>query len=397
MSKIYQNNGSGSFTEINAGTLTAVRNCSTALGDLDGDSDLDLVLTGEPDSGDHVSRIYQNNGSGSFTEINTESITPVDDSSIALGDIDGDGNLDLVLTGQNSGSGGVSKIYLAESMERVADPVFSPAGGGFWTSQNVTITSTTPSAHIIYTTNGSDPLVGGIDGGESPVIVNVTANTTIRAYASRDGYSPSRTKSALFNIGFTEINPGTLTPVSYSSTALGDLDGDGDLDLILTGYTSSGAISKIYRNDGSGSFSEINAGTLTGVMSGSIALGDLDDDGDLDLILTGYTGSVVVSRIYQNNGSGSFTEINTGTLTAVCKSSVALGDLDGDSDLDLILTGSTSYSSPNRVSRIYQNDGNGSFTEINPGDLAGVSIQFHRAWRPGRRRRPGFDSDRLVH
>ncbi|MDD3626880.1 MAG: T9SS type A sorting domain-containing protein, partial [bacterium] len=64
--------------------------------------------------------------------------------------------------------------------------------------------------------------------------------------------------------------------------------------------TGSGYISSIYRNNGTGSFAEINGENLTEVVSSSIGFGDIDNDGDLDLILTGYTGSERISKIYQN-------------------------------------------------------------------------------------------------
>ncbi|MHC4546421.1 MAG: FG-GAP repeat domain-containing protein [Planctomycetota bacterium] len=65
--------------------------------------------------------------------------------------------------------------------------------------------------------------------------------------------------------------------------------------------------SRIYRND-SGTFTNINAG-LTGVSASPLAWGDYDNDGDLDLALAGYTGSVEICEIYRNDG-GTFTNIH---------------------------------------------------------------------------------------
>ena len=75
-----------------------------------------------------------------------------------------------------------------------------------------------------------------------------------------------------------------------------------------------------------------------------------------------------VKRIFTNNGFGVFTEINPDSLTPVQDSFIVLGDIDGDSDLDLILTGQAASD----TAKIYQNDGNGGFAEINPGSLQGV-------------------------
>src|SRR4030042_3081073 len=67
----------------------------------------------------------------------------------------------------------------------------------------------------------------------------------------------------------------SLPGVSMSSVAWGDCDNDGDLDILVTGYSNSGLISKIFRND-NGTFVDINAG-LTGVNYSSVAWGDYDN------------------------------------------------------------------------------------------------------------------------
>ena len=79
--------------------------------------------------------------------------------------------------------------------------------------------------------------------------------------------------------------------VQTGSVAWGDYDNDGDLDILLTGREYTGRISKIYRNNGDNTFTEQTSISLTGVGSGSVAWGDYDNDGDLDILLTG------VSRI----------------------------------------------------------------------------------------------------
>ena len=264
-SKIYRNNG-GAFVDSGA-TLTAVGNSSAAWGDYDSDGDLDVLLSGNDGSG-RVSKIYKNND-GSFAPVNA-GLTGVDHGSVAWGDYDSDGDLDILLSG-DTGSGYVSKIYR---------------------------------------NNGSD--------------------------------------------SFTDIGA-SLTGVSGSSVAWGDYDSDGDLDILLTGGTGGlASVSKIYRNDG-GSFTENTAAGLTGVGSGSSAAwGDYDSDGDLDVLLSGFTGTGSVSKIYSNNGSGSFAAIEAG-LPGVDASSVVWGDYDLDGDLDILLTG---FSSSGDISKIFRNETN---------------------------------------
>ena len=108
---------------------------------------------------------------------------------------------------------------------------------------------------------------------------------------------------------FTDIAAG-LAGVASSSGAWGDFDGDGDLDMVVAGIGSGDvAVSRIYRNDGGGTFTDIDAG-LTGVYAGAVVWGDYDSDGDLDLLLLGLTttgGGEFVARIYRNDGGSSET------------------------------------------------------------------------------------------
>ena len=173
---------------------------------------------------------------------------------------------------------------------------------------------------------------------------------------------------------FTELTTANLPGLSYSSSAWGDYDNDGDLDVLLSGLQSSGYLmSSIFRNNGNGTFTDINAG-LFQVYSSSVAWGDFDSDGDLDILLTGNrTSGIPVSAIYRNNGDNTFTNINA-SLTGVWSSSAAWGDYDNDGDLDILITGnSASGSSQVRISEIYRNNGDASFTNINAG-LPGVMV-----------------------
>ncbi len=148
--------------------------------------------------------------------------------------------------------------------------------------------------------------------------------------------------------------------ISDSSASWGDYDNDGDLDILLTGLTNTNAVARIYRNDGASSFSAISA-NLAGVHSGSADWGDYDHDGDLDIILAGCIDkdcSNRITRIYRNDGNGTFTNIIT-PLPGVASGDVAWGDYDNDGDLDIVLTGSTGSA---YITRLYRNDGRDTFT-----------------------------------
>ena len=156
-----------------------------------------------------------------------------------------------------------------------------------------------------------------------------------------------------FNVSpaFTEQTSISLSGVSNGSANWGDYDNDGDLDILLTGSHQS----IIYKNNGNNTFTSIS---LTEASNSSAAWGDYDNDGDLDILLSGYNRSsnTTISKVYKNNCNDTFTNQTTISLTIVSDPSVAWGDYDNDGDLDILLTGS-------HQSIIYKNNGDNTFTE----------------------------------
>jgi len=167
---------------------------------------------------------------------------------------------------------------------------------------------------------------------------------------------------------FTEQTTVSLINGSDSSSDWGDFDNDGNLDVIIIGSNGEGYFSKIFRNNGDNSFSEQTGFTLHGVNQGSVKWGDYDNDGDLDVILSGFDNSQYITKIYRND-TGIFTDINAG-LPGIVHGSCVWGDYDNDGDLDILIAGYYNYWSPTWISRIYRND-SGVFTDINAG-IAGI-------------------------
>jgi predicted outer membrane repeat protein len=311
--------------------LTGVEYSSVAWGDYDNDGDLDILLTGRDSSNNWVAQVWRNDG-GSFSNINA-GLTGVEHSSVAWGDYDNDGDLDILLTGRDSSNTPVAQVW-----RNNGDDTFSNINAGLTGVYYGSV------AWGDYDNDGDlDILLTGRDSSSNPV-AQVWRN---------DGGS------------FSNINAG-LTGVEFSSVDWGDYDNDGDLDILLTGYDGSGPVAQVWRNDG-GSFSNINAG-LTGVDSSSVAWGDYDNDGYLDILLTGYDGSGPVAQVWRNDGGGNFINIGA-SLTGVVIGSVAWGDYDNDGDLDILLSGQDSSSG--RVAEVWRNDGGGNFTNIGAG-LTGV-------------------------
>ena len=175
------------------------------------------------------------------------------------------------------------------------------------------------------------------------------------------------------NNTFTEQTSIFLTGVRYGSAAWGDYDNDGYLDILLTGTTKAFTefpVSKVYHNNGDNTFTEETSILLTGVSHSSAAWGDYDNDGNLDILLTGYGGgSQFISKIYHNNGNNTFSEQTMISLPGVSNSSAAWGDYDNDGDLDILLCG---YDGSQYISKIYHNNGNNTFSELTQISLVGV-------------------------
>jgi hypothetical protein len=348
VSKVYRNDGGAVFTNIGAG-LTPVIKGSVAWGDYDSDGDLDILLTGL-DVVNEVSKVYRNDGGGVFSDTGA-ALTGVYDSAVAWGDYDNDGDLDILLTGVAYGSP-LSIVYRND-----APSGFTDIGAGL--------------AGVV---DGS--VAWGDYDNDGDLDILLTGNSAggrVSMVYRNDGTPASP--------GFTDIGAG-LTGVDDSSAAWGDYDNDGDLDILLTGKWLPDIdyvrVSKVYRNDTPSGFTDIGA-ALTGVEDGSVAWGDYDNDGDLDILLTGDAGATDVSKVYRNDGPSAFTDIGAG-LTGVTHSSVAWGDYDDDGDLDILLTG---YGGSSLVSRVYRNNSRpelGSMTPASGSGPVGVTTYFTTTW-----------------
>jgi hypothetical protein len=262
------------------------------VGDIDGDGDLDL-LTANYASG--TVSVCSNNGAGSFTSTHQAVYVKDNLEALTLADVDGDADLDLLVA-----NGGSANLTSTVSV------LLNDSQGFFGSKQEVAVGNFPASL-----------TVGDIDSdGDLDLLVANQVSNTVSVRLNNGLGTFSGSQELAENVPF--------------QIKLGDVDGDGDLDL-LTANVQINSVS-VRRNNGLGVFGESHA-VAVGAYPNSLAVGDIDGDGDLDLLTTSNGTSTVSVRL--NNGAGSFGGSQEVTLSNKAQS-VVLGDLDGNGTLDLL-------------------------------------------------------------
>ena len=287
----------------------------SAWADFDNDGDLDTFIANQRDQA-NVLLLQEVTEDGSVRFSRRAAAQLAEDKgwsySIAAADADNDGFVDYYVSNGGLSHSGVNFLY---------------RNLGGTAIQRVLNSAAVDSNHASGGASWSD--YDG-DGDQDLVVAN-------RPTADMQGF-----KLSLFrndgNLQFTRMDENAL-PIDATfpmSVAWGDVDNDGDQDLYAGNLY--GMANNLYENIGDGTFRAMDGGRATTDAGSSYAVtfGDLDNDADLDLVVANWGGA---SEIYLNNGAGQFEQVHPEAFRRSIHyaSSLALGDYDSDGDLDILI------------------------------------------------------------
>ncbi|MBX7151558.1 FG-GAP-like repeat-containing protein [bacterium] len=342
--------------------------------DFDNDGDLDLFVACGTEGSSENNRMYRNDGGGIFFKI-TDKIIVNDGGKSQAGswaDYDNDGDFDLFVANynqknflyRNDGNSNFTKITEGPVVNDIMNAV-----AGSWSDYDndgdldLFVANQYGQANALYQNQGNGAFVKVTSGD----IVTTVGNSRFGCWGDYDNdgnddlyvtnwYGSNFLFHNNGNGSFTRITTGAIVTDSDNSESCNwiDYNNDGFLDLFVVNHLSANCL---YRNNGNGTFTKITSLALVtehGAYAGA-AWADFDNDGDLDVFLSGGGNSANANYLYRNDGNDTFTQISDSPLTTEIYSTYGCiwGDYDDDGDADIFLS-----NIGNVANSLFQNSGN---------------------------------------
>lgn len=341
---IFINDGTGVFTpQAGERVITAGRGGNIRFGDIDGDGDLDVIFAGWGLSNPVKAGIALNDGSGNFTLASTETYPVLDVPTITscgFADFDLNGRMDYYFFGNGEGN---CVIYYQQD-----NGSFTPVNDAIKATVRFSAGTAVVGDPIAY--KFVEPEVSIID-------FNKDGYPDMWINAADLNYTNSGEQTQRFSYLFANDGFGILTQYSGAvvpfkkangDSQWGDFNGDGFPDMLLhgDGYLNSGEnndmIYRIFKNNSGSAIEEAWEQQIArqGSMQNGSLVVDWNNDGKLDIFGGGWSGSAQVTELYTGTSATEFTFTKSSTVfQGASEQGLHAADLNGDNKVDLLLNG----------------------------------------------------------